>query len=144
MPGCTPNADPNNWQSSIRYLYLWGDDECPDVDTKRLLMAFLYMIGWKGGPLFPSRAEMKNPPPNGVYMTHLLEDDLYDVLEHIFKEVLKRKDKLGTHTGRKTGYLFSLLRGCIDLLSMMKAADHDCAHVARQYLKDGQAIAAVN
>ena len=136
-------TDDNDY-SSLRYLYLWGDDKCADVDLKRLLLAYLYVIKWKGGTLFPSKEELANPPQDGIYKTHLAEKDLYESLGYIFKNVLKRNDKLGSHTGRKTGYLFGLLRGALGYFSLMLAADHDCPAVAKRYCRDAEAIMEVN
>lgn len=114
------------------------------MDTKRLLMAYLYSIKWKGGPIFPSQEEIKNPPPDGIYKTKLTEDDLYGTLKTIYEQVIEREDKLGSHTARKTGYLFGFLRGCSDVAILMQAADHECPKIAKRYIKDAQSIAAVN
>ena len=133
----------NEQSSCYRYLYMWGDDAYPDLDLKRHLLAYLYIINWKGGYLFPSKEELQKPPADGIYKTRLQECDLYQVLKHIFANVLKRKDKLSAHTGRKSGYLFGSIRGA-DWFGMMLAADHDCAEVATRYGKDAEAIMAVN
>lgn len=126
-----------------RYLYIWGDDACPDLDLKRHLMAYLYCIKWKGGYLFPSQDEINNPPQDGVYKTCLSEHDLYKSLEFIFTNILGRKDKLTVHTGRKTGYLFAFLRGGKWVFAM-QAADHESVAVAQRYMKDAQSIVQVN
>ena len=87
-----------------RYLYVWGDDDAPDLDVKRHLLAYLYSINWKGGFLFPSQEEHANPPEDGIFLTTIGHSELYTQLGYIYTHILKRKDKLGTHTFRKTGY----------------------------------------
>lgn len=101
------------------------------------------MIGWKGGSLFPSKEEFENPPADGIFKTKMEEDDMYNALHHMYVHVLKRKDKLGCHTGRKTGYLWGTIRGALSL-GLMLAADHDCYEVAARYVKDAEAIMEIN
>jgi hypothetical protein len=126
----------NCWRSR----YLWSNDQCPDIDPVRILLAYLYVIGWKGGTLFPSFPELDNPPADGVYKTHLDETQLYQSLNEIYQNVLKREEHLGCHTGRKTGYLFACLQGCKDVATIMAAADHECPKVALGYLRDAEAL----
>ena len=123
---------------------MWSNDECPDLDPIRILFAYLYVIGWKGGSLFPSFEELDDPPADGVYVTKLSEEDLYESLKHIFNKVLKHEEKLGSHTGRKSAYLFAAMQGCRSVASMMEAADHECPKVALRYLQDAEAIMEVN
>ena len=130
--------------SNTRFRYLWSNDDCPDLDPVRALLAYLYIIGWKGGNLFPSFDELRNPPPDGVYLTKLSDADMYTTLNKIYKHVLNRVERLGSHTGRKTAYLFACMQGCTDMVSLMDAADHSCVTVALKYMRDAQAIAAVN
>ena len=125
---------------------MWSNDDCPDLDPVRILLAYIYVIGWKGGNLFPSFDELRRPqpPPNGVYTTKLGDADMYATLNKIYKDVLHREETLGCHTGRKTGYLFACMQGCTDTLSIMNAADHSCPKIAKTYIRDAEAIAAVN
>ena len=46
--------------ATVRFFDLWGDDECPDLDVKRLLFAFLYAIKWKGIVFPDSDSELTN------------------------------------------------------------------------------------
>lgn len=139
----TKNLGPNDGPPTIRYLYLWGDDLCPDLDLKRHLLAYLYAIGWKGGYLFPSKKELESPPPDGVYQTYIQEHELYSHLHPIYKKVLKRSDPLGVHTGRKSAYLWGHIRGG-PIAELMLAADHDCYEVAVRYDRDASSITSVN
>jgi len=128
--------------AATRYLKIWGDDECPDMDLKRMLLAYLYGIGWKGGNLFPSKEEIQNPPADGIYTTHISEDDLLKFAGEIFKNVLGREEKLGSHTARKSGYLWAVIRGLTDSGQLMRASGHACIAVALGYLLDALSIAA--
>ena len=125
-----------------RSLYVWGDDQYPDIDLKRHLMAFLYCLEWKGGTLFPTKAEIYNPPSDGIYKTTMSEEDLYSSLKYLSKTVLKRNDKLTSHSGRKSGYLWNRIRGA-DAHQLMTAACHDVYEVAVKYAKDCDAITKV-
>ena len=121
---------------------MFGDDSCPDVDVKRHLLAFLYSINWKGGSLFPSRDEIDNPPVDGVYKTSIEEEELVSYLKFLFKEVLKREDKLTLHSGGKTGHLWARLRGASVEESVL-AADHAAFQTAKKCMKDADALASV-
>lgn len=123
-----------------RKLWIFGDDTCPDVCLKRHLLAFLYCIEWKGGMLFPSRDELENPPKDGIYKTCIGEEDLMATLKVMFTDVLKREDKLASHTGRKTGYLWGRIRGG-SVEVCMQGADHVLFDTAKKYFKDAEATA---
>lgn len=123
-----------------RQLYLWSNHEAPDLDPVRMLMAHLYCIGWKGGSLFPSFEELENPPSDGVYKTKLEEDDLYGTLNPIYRDILKRLERLGTHTGRKTAYLWAALMGQREVAAMMLAGHHKCPKVVAGYIQDALSI----
>ena len=132
----------NDFYACWRTLYIWGDDTYPDIDLKRNLLGYLYCIGWKGGTLFPTKKELENPPLNGVYTTSLSEDELFHSLKYLYKTVLKRDDKLTSHSGRKSGYLWNRIRGA-DAAQLMTAADHEVYEVACRYAKDCDAVTSV-
>ena len=125
-----------------RKLWIFGDDQTPDLDLKRHLLAFLYCIGWKGGFLFPTAAELDNPPADGVYKTCIDETTLVDSLKELFKTICKREDKLNSHCGRKTGYLFACLRGATMEQAMLAAA-HKVVETAKKYMRDAEALATI-
>jgi hypothetical protein len=90
-------------------------------------MAYIYMIGWKVGYLFPSSKEIdKNPPSDGIYKTCISADELRDEVSAICQGVLKRKDKLALHFTQSTGYLFAIWQfpGVPDKLGIAQAAGH--------------------
>jgi len=127
---------------SLRYLYAWGDDQCPDLDVKRHLFAFWYSINWQGGTLFPSEEEINNPPPDYIYKTFISEDELYSVLKELFRDVLQREDKLTSHSSRKSYYLLGTMRGGKPE-ELMVGAGHDDVSTAMKYYQDAGAIANV-
>lgn len=132
----------NETYACWRKLWVHGDDICGDVDTKRHLLAFLYSIGWKGGYLFPTKAELAQPPVDGVYKTFIGEDALHQAVKTIFTTVIKRKDKLTSHTGRKTGYFWGRLRGA-SVEQNMQAANHIIFTTAKKYMKDAEALTTI-
>jgi hypothetical protein len=125
-----------------RKLWVYGDDVCGDVDTKRHLLAFLYAINWRGGYIFPTKKELANPPVDGVYKTFVDELTLLSTLKSLFTTVIKRSDKLTSQSGRKTGYLWGTLRGA-SVEQNMQAADHVLFTTANKYLKDAEALATI-
>lgn len=71
------------------------------------------------------------------------EEELYEGLKYLYSTVLKRKDRLTTHSGRKTGYLWNSIRGA-DTAQLMTAAHHEVHEVAVRYAKDCDAIKEVH
>jgi len=71
---------------SKRYAWIWGDPEDGELDLIRNLMAWIHLIQWKGGFLFPGKAELENPPSNGIYTTCISDDCLRESVEKIFEE----------------------------------------------------------
>jgi hypothetical protein len=127
-----------------RSLFLWSKNDCPDLDPVRMLLAFLHIIGWKGGVLFPSFKELKNPPSDGIYKHHMTEGELYMALAPIYQKILGRTERLATHTTRKSGYLWAVLSGCHCVTLLMMAACHKCPKVATLYIQDAHGIAELN
>jgi len=70
------------------------------------------------------------------------EEDLYFALKYVTNTVLKREDKLTSHSGRKSGYLWNRIRGA-NAHQLMTAACHDVYEVAATYAKDCDAITEV-
>jgi len=118
------------------YLYLWSDDDCPDFCALRALLVYVFLSGVKEGPLFPTDAELKAMPADGVTQTHIKYPAMKTRLQFLFKTILKNKDKfLGVHTLRKTAYLFANF-GQATLPEMMSAARHKNMANAMKYEKD--------
>lgn len=93
-----------------RYVVVHGDSQYGDVDALRHFQAYLYLIDWKGGHIFPSAQELKHPPADGVYQTAMTEEELMKGFNWLAKEVLGREDKLNTHFLRHLAYLFAFFR----------------------------------
>lgn len=124
----------------IRHRNLFGDDQCLDVDAKGWLLIYLYAIGWKGGTIFPSEKELADPPSDGIYLTKIVQSTHRSRMNHLFKTILHREDKLGNHTYRKSAYLFSYIRGGTES-DIMQGADHKSIVVSNEYSQDAKAIA---
>ena len=52
-------------------LSLDQDKTQPLLCPIRHLEAYIYLIHWKGGPLFPGENELQNPPLDGIYTTSI-------------------------------------------------------------------------
>lgn len=111
-PSLTPSTDhlQTGQSRGSRFHYIWGDDEYPDLDLKRNLICYLYLIGWKGGFMFPSSDELANPPADGIYTTQMCESDAYTTLKLIFLKSLGRNEFLSWHSSRKIGYSNVVIR----------------------------------
>ena len=74
----------------------------------RALVIYLYLIGWKGGYIFPPSEELQNPPSDGIYKTHIDNDDRFlDDFKAVCQTTLPSRTpelKIGGETFRKTYY----------------------------------------
>jgi hypothetical protein len=127
-------------------LFLWLNNDTPDLCPLRFLLVYVYCAGIKEGNLFPTWEELYTKPENGEYTTRLTDSDLYDEVSELWTNVLKRMTKLGTHTCRKTGYLWAILGGGINisdelLHEIMQAARHKTFAVAVKYLQNARSLA---
>ena len=121
--------------TELIYLYLWADDDCPDFCALRALLVYVFLTGIKEGPLFVTEVELKAMPANGVTTTQISYGTIMTRLDFLFKTILKNTDKdLGSHTLRKTAYLFANF-GHASLTEMMLAARHKNVANAMKYEK---------
>lgn len=97
---------------------------------------YLYVIRWKGGSLFPTEQELKNPPFDGIYKTKVKGTRVHSNLEGLLRKCTTRLEKLGSHMMRKTGYMWATLGKARDSVSMMLAAGHASVGVALKYFQD--------
>jgi hypothetical protein len=58
------------------------------------LLVYAHLIGIKGGYLFPSAAELKNPPADGIYKTTIDYGVFMDHLQHLCELVLPARDDM--------------------------------------------------
>jgi hypothetical protein len=125
-----------------KQLYIWVDDDNPVFCPVRFLLLYLKVTGIKKGYLFPTYAELTVPPPDGNFETQLSYDSFSKRLTWLFSYFLKRTDKMGCHTGRKTAYLFAIWGGGIPE-TLMLSARHMTVQASQDYRKDADTLALV-
>jgi hypothetical protein len=146
------------------FLYLWANDTYPELCPVRHLLLYVFLTGIKGGLLFPN---LRLPiGPNGVsnhklsYETILdqfkrlheivapllppaLPDDVPDENADLINaeedDVDRQRVKIGTHTGRKTGYIFGVW-GKGTMADIMAAARHKSEKHAIVYRKEAATL----
>jgi hypothetical protein len=95
-------------KSDKRWLIrrLVADHEYPELSPVSPLLVYTHLIGIKGGYLFPTAAELQDPPADGIYKTTIDYGVFMSHLQALCELVLPpRKDmKIGCQTFRKTGY----------------------------------------
>jgi hypothetical protein len=136
------------------YIYLWADDDNPEFCPVRHLLIYLFLTGIKSGLLFP---DLSKPRPNG-HSTHSLP---YKTISRSFKKVISHvvpqyvedneeggeEDerpttgvmKFGTHTARKTAYVFAVFGGGA-LHDIMECARHKSEENAKKYRKQAMTL----
>ena len=128
--------------NEIIYLYLWADDDCPELCPIRHLLVYIFLSGITSGNLFCSESELKCPPTDGNMVTSITYDVIKTRLQFLFEHILKNEDKvLGVHSLRKTAYLLGKLRGA-ELSDLMFAARHKSVLNAMKYELDAGLIKA--
>jgi hypothetical protein len=117
--------------------YLYAHDDITMHCGVRGLMGYIVAAGIKGGYMFPSEKELKNPPADGIFKTTITAKELYKKLEHVCDKILHKSSKHGAHSFRKTAYLFAILgKGSIEIV--MRAANHLCFQTAEKYARLGE------
>ena len=53
----------------------------------RHLLIYVYALGIKGGHMFPTEAELNNPPSDGIYTTCMTYQTFSDRMNHLFRKV---------------------------------------------------------
>jgi hypothetical protein len=95
-----------------------------------------------GGHLFPSGTELLNPPHDGVYKTRMPYEFFSSKFKSLCEELFNRKRPWGTHSCRKTGYLFAIWSGAtFDMV--MQSARHSDVMTAKKYERDARALMAL-
>ena len=116
------------------------NDETPDFCTIRHLLPYIFVAGIKGGYIFPTEAELLNPPSDGIFRTFISYDTFAARIKHLTDNVLKLENlKITPQTIRKTGYLFAVL-GSGDPSDMRKSARHKSLQNAKKYRLDAMSI----
>ena len=128
--------------SEWHYYRLWSDHECPDMCPVRHLLLYIYLLGWKGGKLFPGSSFLTSKKARegkgGVFDTCIE----YNSFDKAFKrsvlvalpqmETGVRKMKVGLHMFRKTAYLLAIL-GLGEWAAIKIDARHKCDADAKGY-----------
>ena len=124
------------------HLRLWSDHENPVFCPIRHLLIYLHVTGIKKGYLFPSAKELNNPPANGHFQTMINYSkflrDLQKVTDAVLPERNGIKLNIGSHTFRKTAYLFAVF-GRGDPPEIRLAARHMREKNASTYSRDANA-----
>ena len=119
-----------------KYLKVVTDREYPDLDAVSVLLVYLWLIGWKGGYLFPSSGEIRSQPDNGIYSTTICYTTTMNNIQHLASSALIERTnlKIGFATFRKTGYCLAIF-GEANRDDLKKSARHS------QYSKDSATYA---
>ena len=80
----------------IKTMTLWRDHQNPKFCPVLHLQLYMYLIGWRGGQLFPSTEELKKVPADGVFKTTFGSQNFDQRLKDIAKKLFLplRMDKL--------------------------------------------------
>jgi hypothetical protein len=119
------------------YLFLWADEENPEFCPVRHLLLYLYITGISAGHLFP---DLKKPFGPGIVSKPMR----YDKVQEAFKKIILKvapdySEKFGTHTARKTSYLFAVW-GLGSEADMMLSARHKSSDHARRYRESAELL----
>jgi hypothetical protein len=116
---------------------LVADHEYPELSPVGPLLVYTHLIGIKGGYMFPTAAELKNPPADGIYKTTIDYSVFMDHLQNLCELVLPPREdmKIGCQTFRKTGYCMAIF-GEANSIDLMKSARHSTAENSSKYRKD--------
>jgi hypothetical protein len=110
--------------SSPVILSLWADDIIPEFCPVRHLLVYLHLSGISQGYLFPGHID-----------GHIAYDQYHAQFINICKQVLPRSGPFGTHSCRKTAYLFAVWGGGSES-DIMESARHKAISQALKYKRD--------
>ena len=90
-------------------LTLWSNPDVPALCPVRHLLIYFRLIGIKKGFIFPTKKELLDRPQNGHYRTKIAYTTYLHKIKIYLRKITDRQDaKFGSHTPRKTGYLFAV------------------------------------
>jgi integrase len=115
-----------------QYLYIWEDEECPEFCPLRHLLVYVAITGITEGYLFPyfkKHEKIQNKVDTPWVYSQWRTKTRTLVLRHCSSKMNPDPDfdepiKIGTHTLRKTGYLFSVF----GIMWYNGASMSDCTH----------------
>jgi hypothetical protein len=116
---------------------LWPDAEMPEFCPIVHLLAYVYLTGTASGYLFPKREYLESPPDNGIIGEgmQIQYNAFQDRYKALCKKFVLRKGPFGTHSSRKTSYLFAVWGGGQES-EMMQCARHKTVTNALKYKRD--------
>jgi hypothetical protein len=116
---------------------VWADEENKELCPLLHLQVYAYLIGIQGGNLFPTKDELNDPPADGVYQTWMSYDHFLYRFKELCETLFKREGPWGTHSCRKTGYLFAIWGGGT-FETIMQSARHKDILSAKKYERDAR------
>jgi hypothetical protein len=81
-------------------LMLWRDDECPELCPVCLILVYIDVSKIKGGFLFPTKAELNNPPSDGIFVAQVSYGVMREHVASLVKDILGLSEesfKVGLH-----------------------------------------------
>ena len=137
----------------VHKFLIFASDDCPEFCPLRHLLLYVYLTKMKGGYLFPNEKELNNPPADGIFRTKCGGQSVRETLAELYNIVVsvtvvpfnKRLGndrwldfmKVGTHSYRKTGWLFAVLGGGNES-SIMESSRHASVKNAIKYRLDAE------
>lgn len=109
-------------------LYLWRDDDIPEFDAIIQLLAWVHVSKYSGGPLF--RKDLNDGNEEPIPAKRYLND-----CKDVFMKVTERRGPWGTHSARKTGWLFGAWGNASDV-SLAQDSRHAGLDQAMRYKQD--------
>ena len=142
----------------IRPIWVWADDEHPDLCPVRPLLLYIWLSGIKQGSLFPKPAELsatEEAPANATTTTHKIYKPVagkyvteieYTAFLRAFKNICAKALpsievmdlRIGLHMFRKTAYLLGIWGGG-EWSELKASACHRSDENAKIYRKDARA-----
>jgi hypothetical protein len=139
-----------------RFLWLWADDECPDLCPVRHLLVFIFLANIVTGPIFPNLKDLvaetittvpilaNNQPTTTREEVSMSYEKFSKFFQKIVSECVdERGMKVGLQMLRKTGYLLGVWGGGL-FHDLRMCARHETESSADRYLKDAIALKLVD
>ncbi|KAI8854957.1 hypothetical protein BC829DRAFT_438824 [Chytridium lagenaria] len=125
------------------YLTLWRDDTFPQLCPIRHLLIYVKLLGVVSGFLFPDKdqltALLASPNPDKSVKNNISYDAYQTAYKNLCHKVIKRPGPFGTHSNRKTGYLFAVW-GDGGEAEIMLSARHKSISSSAKYRKDASTL----
>jgi hypothetical protein len=128
-------------------LMMWFDHEFPEFCPVRHLLAWLRLSQIQDGYFFPSynflnTTIINDASWNGCCVEPISYSDVLSAWKNLCGTILERVGRFGSHSGRKTGYLFGVWGGAQDT-DLMLSARHKTVKNAMIYKRDAAFLLAL-